>query len=119
MTWQGVSKYEYTRLFGILIKLTHPEDYNKFKLFILHESYSLYNINPVLFNELLWINDPEELKNRKFKLFTHKKYTSYREGKTCISLWYNVKNIAIYKLFHLMEERHYELFSMLKKQIKS
>ena len=49
MTWQGVSKYEYTRLFGILVKLTHPDDYIKFKLFISQESQSKFNINKNLF----------------------------------------------------------------------
>ena len=49
MIWQGVSKYEYNRLFGILVKLTHPDDYIKFKLFISQESQSKFNINKNLF----------------------------------------------------------------------
>ena len=82
MTWQGVSVYEYTRLFKLLLALTHPEDLKKFKIFIFNETYNLYSINPALFRELLWIDNPEKLKNIKFKL----DYTGYREGKTCISL---------------------------------
>ena len=47
MSWQGISKLEYRRLFGLLVELTHPEDYKKFKVYILNESSNLYNIDPI------------------------------------------------------------------------
>ena len=119
MSWQGISKLEYRRLFGLLVELTHPEDYKKFKEFILNESYNLYNIDPILFQELLWVNDPASLNNIKLRTTKSIRYhAGYREGKTCVSLWYNVKNIAIFKLFSLMAERHYQLFYLLKQNIK-
>ena len=102
MVWQGINVYNYNRLTRLLIDLTHPEDYQKFLLFIAVEVKNKYNIDPHLFRDVLNTMDPQELKNKKFKLNSHKTYTSYwdlnserkftgyREGNTCISLWYNI-----------------------------
>ena len=105
MTWTGIDPLMYTSVYSLLLILTHPDDYDEYISYIKNDLPTKYNIDPYLVKELLFVNDPNKLisQNTKIRLkyYSGKSISMYREGKTCVALWYRVHNIVIYKLFEL------------------